>query len=712
MAEIQRTPKFRVAIVSGSAQFDALADFLPNSGIIVEVSRFDSANTGITNLTVGGQVASKDVGSPLGNASSEIWRVSNFSGSGKTVVFNLGAGADHYITCSLIERNDIISLDRTAVASGSGVSPSATSAATSFADESDSTNWQGGAGGDKTVSSVGAQTASWTLGTSVGWAVAMATYRINASPLVTNAGNIPTAEAFGVLTVAGGVAPYNGSGMMIGSSTSFVGASMIGSSDVPATGYTVSNAGGIASAEAFGTPTLALGRTIASAGAIASAEAFGVPTLALGLTITSAGAIASAEAFGTAIVSGGASGTLSNAGAIASAEAFGVPTLAAGVTVNNVGAIASAEAFGAPALALGAAISNAGAITSAEAFGVPSLIIGATITNAGAIPSAEAFGLPTTSGATSATLINVGAIASAEAFGTPTLALGATLSNAGAIASAEAFGVPSIGGATSATLTNVGAIASAEAFGTPSVAAGIAISNAGAIASAEAFGIATISGAASGAISNAGAIPSSEAFGAPTLQLGVTATNAGGIASTEAFGIPNIGAAITITGAGAIPSAEAFGAPTITGVVAGQIIGAGGIASAEAFGIPSIATTGGNNESGGGAFLPRTFGVPIIRNPKKKPALAAGLHQPVRTEGIASAEAFGTPTVTGTPGETREQVDARSARESAALAAFMGDIQRAAAAQLTTAAIAIATEQRAAHQAWLARDDEEFLNEM
>jgi hypothetical protein len=562
----------------------------------------------------------------------------------------------------------------------------------------------------KRVTAAGVQNHSivWTPSTSQGAQLYIVAARQAGAPGISNAGNIASEEAFGVATVSGIATPYNGSGMMIGSTTSFVGASMIGSSDVPATGYTVSNAGSIASAEAFGAPTLALGKTITSTGAIASAEAFGVPTLALGLTITSAGAIVSAEAFGTATVSGGASGTISNAGGIASAEAFGVPTLAAGVAVSNVGAIASAEAFGTPALAFGATISNAGAIASAEAFGVPSLIIGATIIGAGAIPSAEAFGLPTTSGATTATLSNVGAIASAEAFGTPTLALGTTISNVGAIASAEAFGVPSIGGSTSATLSNVGAIASAEAFGTPSISAGIAISNAGAIVSAEAFGTATISGAASGAVSNAGAIPSSEAFGAPTLQLGITASNAGGIASTEAFGVPTIGAGITITGAGAIPSAEAFGAPTITGVVPGQIIGAGGIASAEAFGIPSIATTGGNNESGGGAFLPRNLGVPIIRNPKKKPALAAQ----IRTKSIASAEAFGTPTVTGTPGETREQVDARSERESAALAVFMGDIQRAAAAQLTTAAIAIAAEQRAAHQAWLARDDEEFLNEM
>lgn len=77
--------------------------------------------------------------------------------------------------------------------------------------------------------------------------------------------------------------------------------------DAGAGGQTITGAGDIASAEAFGTPTVVAGEVvITGAGGIASAEAFGEPTVvAGGVLIVDAGDIASAEAFGVPTIVGG-----------------------------------------------------------------------------------------------------------------------------------------------------------------------------------------------------------------------------------------------------------------------------------------------------------------------------------------------------------------------------------------------------------------------
>lgn len=86
---------------------------------------------------------------------------------------------------------------------------------------------------------------------------------------------------------------------------------------------TVTGAGNIATAEAFGTATLSARRAISGAGSIASAEAFGTPTVSWSTRVLAAG-IASAEAFGTAVVT--FIKTISPTG-IASGEAFGTATV-------------------------------------------------------------------------------------------------------------------------------------------------------------------------------------------------------------------------------------------------------------------------------------------------------------------------------------------------------------------------------------------------
>ena len=131
----------------------------------------------------------------------------------------------------------------------------------------------------------------------------------------------------------------------------------------------------IASAEAFGTPTIA--KTLGVTG-IASAQAFGTPSLAKAFDVTG---IASAQAFGTPTLAKAIDVT-----GIASAQALGTPTIVK--TLGPTG-IASGEAFGTPTVVTAAIVSASG-IASAEAFGTPSLAI--TIGVAG-IASAEAFGL-------------------------------------------------------------------------------------------------------------------------------------------------------------------------------------------------------------------------------------------------------------------------------------------------------------------------------
>jgi hypothetical protein len=101
--------------------------------------------------------------------------------------------------------------------------------------------------------------------------------------------------------------------------------------------------------------------------------------------ITGAGQIASADAFGQPTLS-----LIVNAAGIASAEAIGQPTVIAVVSAQG---IASAEAFGSPGVV---AVVGLVGIQSAEAFGFPTVSVTTDhdITGAGGIQSEEAFDLP------------------------------------------------------------------------------------------------------------------------------------------------------------------------------------------------------------------------------------------------------------------------------------------------------------------------------
>ena len=121
-------------------------------------------------------------------------------------------------------------------------------------------------------------------------------------------------------------------------------------------------------------------------GAVASAQAFGTPTIKTVIR-TGPGGIPSAQAFGT--VSLYALYRLTPTG-LGSAQAFGSIVTRTGFT-RAVGGVSSAQAFGTP-LATVKQIVAAGGVPSAQAFGTTAERPGPVTIPVAGIPSAQAFG--------------------------------------------------------------------------------------------------------------------------------------------------------------------------------------------------------------------------------------------------------------------------------------------------------------------------------
>ena len=211
--------------------------------------------------------------------------------------------------------------------------------------------------------------------------------------------------------------------------------------------------GGIASAAALGTPSLA--HRINFTG-IPSASAQGTPALDHRINFTG---IPSTAALGTPSLAQ----ALSMFG-IASTAALGLPAL--DHRINFTG-IPSTSALGTPSLAQVLTFTG---IPSATAFGVPALDHRITFTG---VPSAEALGTPSLT-----QVLSMFGIASAETLGTP--ALDHRISFVG-IPSAEALGTQQL-----ALLISFTGIGSTEALGLPALDHRIIFTG---IPSAEAFGI-------------------------------------------------------------------------------------------------------------------------------------------------------------------------------------------------------------------------------
>ena len=289
-------------------------------------------------------------------------------------------------------------------------------------------------------------------------------------------------------------------------------------------------------------------QSITDVGGIASLEAFG--TASIVATISPTG-IASLEAFGTARID-----LYVAPSGIASLEAFGTHAITAGAVSISPTGIVSEEAFGTHQIIAIQIVSPTG-IDTLEAFGTLSITPGSVNISPTGIASLEAFGTAALS-----SIISPTGIASLEAFGT--LSITAYISPTG-IASLEAFGTAVL----THTISPTG-IASLEAFGTLAAKNIVLISPTG-IASLEAFGLATLRAY----ISPTG-IASLEAFGTANLQRTVLAT---GIASLEAFGTLSITAgSVTISPTG-IASGEAFGLTTILFALAGGKLPPSGVST-------------------------------------------------------------------------------------------------------------------------------------
>lgn len=236
---------------------------------------------------------------------------------------------------------------------------------------------------------------------------------------------------------------------------------------------------GIASAEAFGSPTVSISAAIAPSG-IPSTEQFGSASVVSHYEVASTG-IPSQEAFGEPSVVPG--GVYVSVQGVPSAEQFGQPTITAGFSAILPAGIPSQEAFGTPGVPVGGVTVSAQGIASAETFGTPSTRLGI---QGSSIASAEAFGTPTVS--VGARALQPTSIASLEAFGQAALAVGPIAVYPTGIDSAEAVGTPALNNLPPPTYVTPAGIVSGEAHGTPVLAVGgVGLSPAG-VASAEAFG--------------------------------------------------------------------------------------------------------------------------------------------------------------------------------------------------------------------------------
>ncbi len=354
-------------------------------------------------------------------------------------------------------------------------------------------------------------------------------------------------------------------------------------------GLTISGAGGIASAEAFGTARLDLGLALSG---LASSEAHGSQRLDIGLALSG---IASAEAHGTQRLDLGVATS-----GVASGEAHGTQAVLANWIVAGVGNVASAEAHGAQRLDLGLALSG---VASSEAHGSQQLDM---VVSASGVASSEAHGTQRLD-----LTVAASGVASAEAIGDHAVSSGITITGVGDVASSEAHGAQrlDLGLALSGT-------ASSEAHGSQSVLADWNVSGVGNVASGEAHGSQVL-----GFGVNTAGVTSSEVIGSQRLDLGLALS---GISTSEAHGAQNVDLQLTFTG---VASGEAHGGQSLVHVVSGS-----GVSSAEAHGTQrldlSVTASGvASGEAHGGQIV-------------STGTIISGVG------GVSSGEGFGTPSLT------------------------------------------------------------------
>lgn len=162
------------------------------------------------------------------------------------------------------------------------------------------------------------------------------------------------------------------------------------------------------------------------------------------------------------------------------------------------------------------------------------------------------FGEPTITNVPPGAVIEATGIGSAETFGSPLVAPGVAAISPVGISSSEAFGQPALSSIAYILPIGIDTVVSEE-FGLPTVTS-VAYASPIGIPSAEALGVPALS---SVAYILPNPIGSAEVFGAPALY-SIAYINPIGLASAEVFGIPSLYAIAYIVPTG-IGSAEAFG---------------------------------------------------------------------------------------------------------------------------------------------------------
>lgn len=303
----------------------------------------------------------------------------------------------------------------------------------------------------------------------------------------------------------------------------------------------VRGAGGIASAQAFGTPSAGTGPIGLVLTGIASAQAFGSHIVEVDRDLFPFG-IGAPNLFGTATVS------LSIApSGLPSGEGFGSAELSTHLIMTVGAGPGTGEAVGDPVVTTLNVAAPAG-VESEQNVPAPTLLLGTVTVTVAGVDSGEAFGAVAVVYAQAVTVTGIG---SAEAFGDYAVSNNEFELIVSGIASVEAFGTPALHLHVSTT-----SIGGAEAFGTAVVTTGVVGIAPTGIGSAEAV---STGGALSYVVTFTG-IGSGEVFGTAQLNQFITAS---GIASGEGFGSATAGVGAVTIAVNGIASGEAFGTTVV-----------------------------------------------------------------------------------------------------------------------------------------------------
>lgn len=321
---VQTSAKFQADNVSTSSSFNAAFNFTAGNSVLVAIEHYASAGGGVSGVTIGGMTATRDALSAFSSdATTYIYRVHNFSGSGKAVVISYGGGSDNYVTVSATEvfslQNAAPNQIRQTVGTGTAVSGTL-AAPTTVADcvtigaatisngvmtsitssgglidlhkELDGSTHQGGIAGYRRETSTGSINCGWTASASSSWSVVIACYAVNTGSSNGNAtGAALTVTASLSVGSGSGVRNPTSAGIAATVTSSLSAGTATGQKNVTAGGaaLTVTSSLGAGAASGVRSPTVS-GAALTVTSSLSAGSASGVrnPTVSgAALTVTS-----------------------------------------------------------------------------------------------------------------------------------------------------------------------------------------------------------------------------------------------------------------------------------------------------------------------------------------------------------------------------------------------------------------------------------------